>query len=392
MTDAVVRKRRVFHVPGYDPAPPSAVKRRFARELRRFEETWSAKASVSDIDASDQAWRINASGPNWNVETQYRLVAWSDVIEAAARRPMWTRISRGLLAFLDFTVGALPRYLWANWRYAGFFLYPFVAFALLATLAVYAGRYAANASGYVIIGIAVAFAALALLWQWPGRRMFLHLLFDDWIFSRRYVRHGDPAIDSKLDRVARDVIEAARNAESDEVVVIGHSLGAVLAIDLLDRALQLEPMLGQKGARVALISVGSSILKVGLHSAAGRFRASAERVASAPGIFWGDYQAISDLMNFYKRDPLTAMGLRTRDVPLVRMVRIRHMLDPAVYKRIRYRPLRMHLQFVSGNNLRHAYDYFMLVCGPLSVERQVRGLGALEAIGGDGALLEKVSP
>ncbi len=72
MTDAVVRKRRVFHVPGYDPAPPSAVKRRFARELRRFEETWSTRASVSDIDASDEAWAINASGPNWNVETQYK--------------------------------------------------------------------------------------------------------------------------------------------------------------------------------------------------------------------------------------------------------------------------------------------------------------------------------
>jgi pimeloyl-ACP methyl ester carboxylesterase len=223
--------------------------------------------------------------------------------------------------------------------------------------------------------------------------MFLHLLFDDWIFSRLYARHGDPAIDAKLDRTARDVVDAARNAETDEVVVIGHSLGAVLAIDLLDRALRIEPTLGQKGARVALISVGSSILKIGLHPAAARFRASADRVASAPGLFWGDYQAISDLMNFYKRDPLTAMGLPARDAPLVRMVRIRHMLDPAVYKRIRYRPLRMHLQFVSGNNLRNAYDYFMLVCGPLSVERQTRGHGALEAIGADGALLDKkVSP
>ena len=28
MTDAVIRKRRVFHVPGYDPAAPDAVKQR----------------------------------------------------------------------------------------------------------------------------------------------------------------------------------------------------------------------------------------------------------------------------------------------------------------------------------------------------------------------------
>jgi hypothetical protein len=70
-------------------------------------------------------------------------------------------------------------------------------------------------------------------------------------------------------------------------------------------------------------------------------------------------------------------------------VRLRHMLAPEIYRRIRYRPLRMHMQFVSGNNLRNAYDYFMLVCGPLHVERQVRGDGALSALGPDGALRER---
>lgn len=386
MTGAVIRKRRVFHVPGYDPAPPAAVKRRFARELLRFEQTWSARASVSD-GADDRNWTIAASGPDWNVETRFSLVDWDDVIAEAARKPAWLRIPQGMFAFLDFTVNALPRYLHANWRYAGFFLYPFVMFAALTVLAIVAGCVTARASGSAVAGIAAAVAAFAVLWQWPGQRIFLHLLFDDWIFSRSYLRWGDSAMDAKLDRAAREVVEATRS-EADEIVVIGHSLGAVLAIDLLDRALRLEPALGQKGPRIALISVGSSILKIGLHSGAARFRASADRVAAAPGVFWGDYQAISDLMNFYKRDPLTAMGLPARDVPLVRMVRIRHMLDPAVYKRIRYRPLRMHLQFVSGNNLRNAYDYFMLVCGPLSAERQVRGDGALFAIGADGALIE----
>ena len=390
MTEGQVRKRWVFHVPGYDPATPAAVKQRFARELRRFEQTWSVQASVSDSGADD-SWRIDASGPNWKVETQYRLVVWDDVIGAARRKPMWSRIPQGLLAFCDFMVRALPQYLRANWRYAGFFLYPLVMFSVLAALAVSSGILAANTTGSSFLGIALAIGFFALLWQWPGRRLYLHLLFDDWIFSRGYVRNGDPAVEAKLDRVARDLIEATRAASADEVVVIGHSLGAVLAIELLDRALKLEPALGRKGARIALISVGSSILKIGLHSAAAPFRAAAERVASAPGIFWGDYQAIADVMNFYKRDPLTAMGLPTRDVPLVRMVRIRHMLDPAIYQRIRYRPLRMHLQFVSGNNLRNTYDYFMLVCGPLSAERQARGDGALSAIGADGALVDSAS-
>ena len=98
----------------------------------------------------------------------------------------------------------------------------------------------------MLAGIAVALRRLALLWQWPGRRLFLHLLFDDWIFSRDYVRRGDPAVEAKLDRTARELVDAARESEADEIVVIGHSLGAVLAIDLLDRALRLEPELGRK--------------------------------------------------------------------------------------------------------------------------------------------------
>jgi pimeloyl-ACP methyl ester carboxylesterase len=387
MAQPIIRKRRVFHVPGYDPAPASAVKRRFARELRRFEETWSVRAAVAQ-GADDEAWQVASSGPNWQVETQYRLVRWDDLIAEAGRRPIWLRIPQGLFAFLDFAVSALPQYLRANWRYAAFFLYPFLMFAVLAALAVFAGRFAANSTGYTLAGIVAAVAMLVLLWQWPGRRIYLHLLFDDWIFSRNYARHGDPQIEARLDRMAREMVEAATASDVDEIVVVGHSLGAVLAIDLLDRALLLKPDLGQSGARIALISVGSSILKIGLHAGAQQFRASVERVASAPGIFWGDYQALSDVMNFYKSDPLAAMGLAARDVPLVRMVRIRHMLDPAIYKRIRYHFLRMHLQFVSGNNRRNAYDYFMLICGPLTAERQVRGDGALSAIGTDGRLLE----
>jgi hypothetical protein len=388
MTDPILHRRDVFHLPGYDPAPLAAVKRRFAREIRRFEQTWSLKSSISE-SAEDNAWKVSTSGPNWRTETLYKFVCWDDVIQDIGRRSMWLRIPEGMRAFADFAVNALPGYVRANWRYAGFFLYPFLMFFVLAAAAVTAGILGARAAESVLAGALIAIIAFGLLWQWPGRRLYLHLLFDDWIFSGLYLRRGNPAVEAKLDQAAQEIVAAARRNEADEIVVIGHSLGAVLAIDLLDRALRLEPALGQKGPRVALISVGSSILKIGLHSAAARFRAAAERVSSAPGVFWGDFQAISDVMNFYKRDPLTAMKLPAREVPLVRMVRLRHMLAPEIYRRIRYRPLRMHMQFVSGNNLRNAYDYFMLVCGPLHVERQVRGDGALSALGPDGALRER---
>ena len=81
MTDPVVTRRIVYHIGGYDSVSPTSAYQRFARELRRFESTWSADAAVSSPATNDDvaSWSIAASGPNWRVETEYRLVRWDDV-------------------------------------------------------------------------------------------------------------------------------------------------------------------------------------------------------------------------------------------------------------------------------------------------------------------------
>lgn len=389
---AVVTKRLVFHVGGYEPLAPDAMHRRFVREIRRFEATWSASTSVSSADVHEDggAWRVVATAPNWRVETDYRLVRWDDIIEAAARQPMWRRVPLGLLAFLDFVAGgALWRYFRTNWRYALFFLYPYLLLLGFVVLATLAGNLAAEATGSVVAGVAVGAPIFVGLLRWPGRRLYLPLMLDDWIFARTYVRRGHPLLDARLERAAHAVVAAARAGDADEIVIVGHSLGAVLAVDLVGRALKLEPALGQGGPPVALLSVGSSIPKIGLHRAARRFHAALERVAQAPGVFWAEYQAITDVMNFYKTDPVAALGLKPAGKPVVRVVRISRMLDPAYYRRIKRDFFRLHRQFVSGNDRRAAYDYFMLLCGPIPVERQVRSRdGAASLIGSDGALLD----
>jgi hypothetical protein len=387
ITNDAIHRRRVFHVPGFDPSPLPVVKQRFARQLRCFEQTWSVKTSMSPSELKN-SWNVVASGPNWRTETVFSVVNWNHVVQDILDRPTWLRIPQGLWAFADFSLNALPSYLRENWCYACFFLYPFLTFFALGALALFAGALAAGATGFPIAGILVSVIALALLWRWPGRYLLLHILFDDWIFSQGYLRKGNPTLEARLDRAAQEIVAAVQRNEADEIVVIGHSLGAPVSIDLLDRALQLEPALGQEGPCVALITVGSSNLKIGLHSAATRFRTAAERVSSAPGVFWGEYQADSDVMNFHKRNPFTAMNLPPRDMPLLRMVRVQEWSDQLISVPLHLRPFRMHMQFVMGNNLRNAYDYFMLVCGPLHVEHQMRGDGALSALGPDGRLKE----
>jgi pimeloyl-ACP methyl ester carboxylesterase len=196
--------------------------------------------------------------------------------------------------------------------------------------------------------------------------------------------HSPTPVDDEL---AAEIVAAATGADADEILVIGHSLGAVIAVDLLDRALRLDPALGAREIPITFISIGSSILKIGLHRGATRFRAAVERVTRSPGIFWGDYQARIDLLNFYDTHPMAEMALPTEYEPVVRLVEFGKMLEHAMYRRIRLNFYRLHCQFVSGNDKRASYDYFMLVCGPISAKSQTLAAdGALSTITEDGAL------
>ena len=56
-----------------------------------------------------------------------------------------------------------------------------------------------------------------------------------------------------------------------------------------------------------------------------------------------------------------------------------------MYRRIRLNFFRVHCQFVSGNDRRTSYDYFMLTCGPISAKSQTLAPdGAVSMIADDG--------
>jgi len=113
-----------------------------------------------------------------------------------------------------------------------------------------------------------------------------------------------------------------------------------------------------------------------------------ERVAKSRAIFWGDYQALVDPLNFYKSRPMAEMGLSTEHDTTVRVVRFSRMLDDDIYRRIRLNFFRLHGQFVSGNDKRTSYDYFMLTCEPISAKSQTLAPdGAVSMIADDGGLI-----
>ena len=82
------------------------------------------------------------------------------------------------------------------------------------------------------------------------------------------------------------------------------------------------------------------------------------------------------------------MGLSTENEATVRVVKLSRMVDHDMYRRIRLNFFRLHCQFVSGNDKRTSYDYFILTCGPISAKSQTLAAdGAVSMIADDGGLI-----
>jgi hypothetical protein len=398
----MIARRHVFHVAGYDPYDIAGQHRRFRRELATFATTWRISASASEVlqegqEGAAASWSATTRGPNWAVETTFEPLDWHDIVLADLAKPAIPRLIAGAATFADFVAsGTFYRYFAASHRYAFFFLVPFLDVVLFAAVGAGAGHALAGALSLAAIPRAIAttlmaLALFALLMRWPGRRWRVAQGLADWIFARDYMHDRRPDIAARLDRFAERIVRCAQARKVDEIVIVGHSLGATFVVDLLTRALKRDPELGCHGPALAVLTIGATIPKLALHPDGGRLRDCAETVAAEPSLFWVEYQSRDDAISFYKFHPVTLRAIAPEGdaaQPLVRRVQFHEMMTARDFRRYRLSFMRLHYQFVMANAQRAPYDYFMIACGPLSLKEIAQAPGGpVDAIAADGSLV-----
>ena len=162
---------------------------------------------------------------------------------------------------------------------------------------------------------------------------------------------------------------------------------------MLARALKLDPALGRHGPRIVLLTIGGNFPIVGYHAVSKEFRDHLRMLAVEPSIDWIDCQARKDVMNFYQFDPIASHGIdvgAARRNPKIVPVRFRDIIRPEHYEKFRWQFFRVHFQFVMANELPNAYDFFMIVCGPVPLSaRMAVPDAALDVATGDSGVRDR---
>jgi pimeloyl-ACP methyl ester carboxylesterase len=400
-----VQHRHIIYIQGYDPRGLAQYYRMFRTELRKFGRLYQLSATISRpkvaADEEIASWTIETKAEDWQTHTSYDFLQFEDFIQRDLAAPIWRTVfySAWIYWRLVFN-GTIARFTSANWRFATFITYPH--FVLLLEGVCAAGIAFVFQKGLDAIGIpapisipaaaAIFVALLGSLLKYTENRTYVLYLLSDWIWTWEFSQRQRPEWDQRIDRFAQHLVDVARSSDAEEIVIVGHSSGSFLGTELLARALKLDPALGRHGPRIVLLTIGGNFPIVGFHAAAKDFRDHLRLLAVEPSIDWIDCQARKDVMNFYQFDPIKSHGIDVgcaRRNPTIVPIRFRDIVRPDHYESFRWQFFRVHFQFVMANERPNAYDFFMIVCGPIPLsERMAAPDAALAIATGDQAARE----
>jgi len=372
-----VSRRRVFYIPGYDPIHP----RRY-RELYRKEGAAQAQISGYEIalkpapKSQHYGWQVDARIDGVNVHADIEVLVWSDIVRdsmeasipgtyAQLVRTAWTYIASGALRRLMrlrkgpviaalYPVGMLLGQLllacalwYSAWRLGG--------------LAGPIGAWVGAALG------AVAFD-FALRWfKSKDDKFFAYYLMHDYAYSAAS-RGANPApLEARMAEF-QDSIAAALTDDVDEVLVVGHSSGAHLAVSILADLIRASRV-PANGPVLAFLSLGQVVPMVSFLPEAHRLRADLQYLSARDALTWVDVTAPGDGCAFALCDPVAVSGVAPENKrwPLVFSAAFTQTLSPERWKDLRWRFFRLHFQYLCAFDRPKDYDYFQITSGPLTL-------------------------
>jgi hypothetical protein len=247
---ALIARRHVIYVGGYDPQGAEGYYRLFERSWKRFLTIWplTSKLGPLELDAEDFAhWDVEAAGPNWRVATRYEFLRQEHMIRANMAEPMTRQIPRAFGWALDYLVsGALLRVLRTSWAFGLVLIYFQMMLIWWLVLSVVGGGLIAYAAAHalglpvllaLVIGIACAFAIFALL-RPLADRWFVVQINSHWPHLCAFARGERSCFDSLIDACAERLIAAVRADAADEIIVAaarGHRAARGRAVHCVGR-------------------------------------------------------------------------------------------------------------------------------------------------------------
>lgn len=389
-----VRRRAVFFISGFDPKGAAYYHRMYRTEAPRqgstngwFYEVGSRQKRADHV----QGWTVKASHPaqypgqTQVVSADIEFLVWDDIVRSQWPKGWWGVLVGSVLAYWSaISSGPALVRVWAQSRRTLLALaYPAIFWLFASLLAIGGGIGLGQVLGWAPGGVlAAGIVASAFRIE---KKLHTSWLLRIYRFADRWARGSLPALDQRLDDMSRRVGHRLVHGDDhglldDEVLVVGYSVGSMLAADVLARVGKLCE--GAPGAvdRLSVLTLAQCIPLLGLMPAAGSYRQALVDARAAKAT-WVDVSAPSDWGSFALIDPF-AMCLEAHNPNVARKQafvspRFHTLFGARDYQALKSDKRGLHLQYLKATPLPGGYDYFQITAGPRSLWHSVNRWNSL---------------
>jgi len=373
-------RRRVFYIPGYDPFQP----RRY-RELYRKEAAAQAVISGYEVALTPKkvkgryGWRVTTAIEGLETIADVEVLVWSDIVRGSMH-PGIAQTYVGLVrtAWAYIGSGALFRLMRLRKGPIIAALYPIVMLVAQLVVSCLVGLGVSAMVALLLPDLAGWLAGLAvvpLLLHWFRKqdgRFMAYYLMHDYSYSARTMGATAPELAARMATFSGAVADALRD-DYDEVLVVGHSSGAHIAVSVL--ADVIREGLPARHPALAFLSLGQVVPMVSFLPKANGLRADLHYLAARDELTWVDVTAPGDGCAFALCDPVSVSGCAPEGKrwPLVISAAFTQSLSPARWKELRWRFFRLHFQYLCAFDRPRDYDYFRITAGPVPLGLRYAG-------------------
>ena len=363
-------RRLVLNFPGFETTSAEHQLGRLANGGQNTAGVWGFKltqdASQLEKDTYKIVTHFTSTAENWDTQTRFVQFSWDDIIkqyeEVRYPQSLLTSLPKYLSFFLD---GSIIKYANTSARYFGFTIYPLVVMALFATISGYVGSGLNSWFGLNgMIATVIAIILFLVLCRFPGDLLYLNLSINDWAFARDMCNRKNLEIESRYETFANSIIDELEDSDFDEILVVGHSFGAVWAVAALAKALADKPELLER-KNIVFLALGSSLLKITLVKNAAHFVKYLKVIISNKNLFWHEIQTRLDCISFYKAHPFTPLGIDDYSCGFIYdRVNFSEAISTQRHKKMMSSFYRIHRQYILYSDKRVHFDFQIRCFGP----------------------------
>jgi pimeloyl-ACP methyl ester carboxylesterase len=214
--------------------------------------------------------------------------------------------------------------------------------------------------------------ALVALSVQLNKRWHMLWLMRAYVFTSKQARGLTPEHDSRLAHFARCIRDLAQSSVYDELLIVGHSYGSMMAGLALSQAL-LEPL--ETRTQINHLTMAHLWPTLTCLPSAKAQRDLLVQLSCQPDLNWVDLSSAADGSCFPFVDPLRGLHPYQfvppgANAPKMLSVRWHTLFSPSQYQALRQDPFRLHFQYIYSTPIVGDGDYFAITAGPQTLRQR----------------------